>query len=650
MFTGESGRRRGWSFGWAIAVVVVLRAIPAHAIYLDQDQNISFRGRVYSQWAIRAEGSDDTPNYQSVDNPKFQAGQLVQQRNFYNPELDANLTNYTKWMRETSGWGWLAPENFTFRAAAWGFYDGVYDYGSEQYAAAASAPRVVPFGTEKPFVTFFNPSYLPLGQQVIGLTTMPCMKTNGCVVGSLFTRRKDFPSNSETAAFLKNGGTLEEIYTPLPARDVYGHQTRINELYLNYSKGPLFIRLGRQSISWGESDTIALLDANNPFDITLGVPGFFEDLDEARIPLWTIRSSYELFKTLGPFSSGFIEGYLVPGVIDTNFAFAPSPTGQSAYGPTGVDPHLQLAGNLFQQLGNLGPQVPNSIADQTSIVLVDKTLEHRMSNSRGGVRVQSVVGREHTASAWWYKTYNNAPVARLVRVPDLNGAFPAVSSFERASEDVFGLADTFFLEPIDSIIRAEAEYFLNELSFLDWRPAPGTPDPNDPSHQPLPGYLTAPEAVRRMANIPQDGTTNYDRPAPRTNHLRWELGLDRFAFIRFLNPTNSFLLSTAFVGDWNLDATSISRYGYGPGRPTKPFEALFQFTTQTDYMHGKLTPRITALFNYAGVFGMNAKLDYRITDYLIAGLQYVLIDGDFHQLGFFRSYDQVALRLTYQLN
>src|ERR1700687_3573760 len=94
-------------------------------------------------------------------------------------------------------------------------------------------------------------------------------------------------------------------------RSIYGNTDRVNELYLSYSKGPFFLRLGRQSISWGESDTIALLDQSNPFDLTLAAPGFFEDIDEARIPLYTARASYNLFDVLGPLSSGFVEAYWV---------------------------------------------------------------------------------------------------------------------------------------------------------------------------------------------------------------------------------------------------------------------------------------------------------------------------------------------------
>src|SRR5205814_10456527 len=44
---------------------------------------------------------------------------------------------------------------------------------------------------------------------------------------------------------------------------------RINEAYFNLAKGPLFVRVGRQTISWGESDTIALLDQSMPFNLTM---------------------------------------------------------------------------------------------------------------------------------------------------------------------------------------------------------------------------------------------------------------------------------------------------------------------------------------------------------------------------------------------
>src|SRR4029077_4584399 len=78
------------------------------------------------------------------------------------------------------------------------------------------------------------------------------------------------------------------------ARHTYGSRNRINELYLDYKKGPLFLRAGRQSISWGESDDIVFMDRLNAFDLTLGAPGLYQDLDEARIPFYALRATYKV--------------------------------------------------------------------------------------------------------------------------------------------------------------------------------------------------------------------------------------------------------------------------------------------------------------------------------------------------------------------
>jgi len=69
------------------------------------------------------------------------------------------------------------------------------------------------------------------------------------------------------------------------------------EAYVDLSRGPLFFRIGRQSLAWGETDVFRLLDGVNPLDNTFG--GVFEDLDDRRIPLWMLRGSYN-FGRVGP--------------------------------------------------------------------------------------------------------------------------------------------------------------------------------------------------------------------------------------------------------------------------------------------------------------------------------------------------------------
>jgi hypothetical protein len=578
---------------------ILLLALPraADAVYLDEEQNISLRGRFYSQASIRLENSrgDTTPT--------TKAGQLVQHRNFYNPELDADLTSYLRWMKGGSV-DWLAPDRFTFRAAGWGFYDGIYDYGSSQFSRSASLINS----------TFSDLESDPTNAWFLeGDTFNPCPRGGGCSLQEIF-------------------GDDFDVQKP---RAIYGTRHRINELYLSYGNGPLFVRLGRQAISWGESDTIALLDQNNPFDITLAAPGLFMDLDEARIPLWTLRVSYDLFDRLGPFSSTFVEAYWVPGDIDVNTGTVPILTA-SPYSSPGVDPQ-----GIVSDLNDQGINIP------AQFVLLDETPKKSFENSRWGVRLQTVIGLEHTFSAWFYTHFPNqpAPVARgLVRTDTGRQLF--VTSTIHDLTSVFGIADTFFLEPIDSIIRLEAEYFDNEPGFVPERNMGITGDPI--------AVLTG-------------CTIRPGRPAPcgapKADFLRWEVGLDRFFFFRPLNPTNSFTMIAAIVGSWNISETSLNDYKYGGVRKPggqgtsaedfvdlKTVEAFGQLTLQTDYWHGRLQPRLTLIQNVRGTYVIQPALTYRWSDWLLFGLDFIHIGGAFQQAGFFRDRDQATVRVTYQLN
>ena len=609
-------------------IVSVGLAHKARAIYLDDDQNISLRSRIYSQGTVRIENSG------LGTEPTTEAGQLVQHRNYFNPELDAKLTSYTSWMKGTS-LEVVAPDEFATRLAAWGFYDGIYDYGSGQFQRSASLINS----------TFNN------------LTAKPRQ--------SWFLEGANFNPTGNSVAALFPGTHVQNPH------DIYASQRRINEAYVNYTKGPLFVRIGKQAISWGESDTIALLDQNNPFDVTLGAPGVFEDLDEARIPLWTVRSSYNLFDTLGPLSSAFIEGYWVPGNIDTNTGILPILTA-SPYSPRGLTPQQSFPPTLqvFPP-----PAKPATVVQPPQTVLLDHTPHQNFNNSRWGVRLQTLVNRTHTVSAWFYTHFPNAPVPRggggvllpntnvnhpeggpvtsstqALQVCNLVSALPAQCIFTTETvhrmTPVVGLADTFFLEPLDGIVRTEAEYFIGEPSFI--------PQQNLSIQQ---------GGFDFLAPLVKQGSV------PRANYLRWELGFDRFFFARFLNPTNSFTWVTAMVGSWNLDETSQRDFRqsgvFKPEYFAKPVgtvpqpndfvqqkkvEAFFQTHLQSDYLHGRLTPGVTVIQNVRGTYAIQPDLLYRWTDWLLFDLNVVTIGGEYQQLGFFRDRDQIWFRTTYQLN
>ena len=49
----------------------------------------------------------------------------------------------------------------------------------------------------------------------------------------------------------------------------------------------------------------------------------------------------------------------------------------------------------------------------------------------------------------------------------------------------------------------------------------------------------------------------------------------------------------------------------------KVVEHFFQFALQTDYMHGRLSPRLVAMLDPSGIFGFVVTATYRLTDYLL---------------------------------
>lgn len=642
---------------------VLVWSAGAQAIYLDPDQNITLRARIYSQMGIRAENSDDAdaPVARRDTVPTAKVGQIIQHRNFYNPELDAKLTPYVSWMKG-SAFDWLAPDDLRFRVAAWGFYDGIYDYGTSQFGRVARDINSN-FGNYSRGVCSQGPD---AGK--VCSSNAECASPGKCKpAGAWFMEGPTL--NIPADGFVDSVDQLlpgAELKNP---REIYAQQRRINELYVGYTKGPLFLRLGKQAISWGESDTIALLDQTNPFDVTLGAPGLFQDIDEARLPLWTARASLNLFDTLGPLSSGFVEAYWVPGDLDVNTGILPILTA-SPYSPRGRN-----------------PQFSSGFPDETfQFILFDHIPKKNFESSRYGFRFQTVLNRAYTLQAWIYTHYPQAPVPRhaspVVVRPGTQGARtiqPLCGPFSQQGcspiflvetvhdlTTVYGLAATFFLEPLDGIVRINGQYFENEPGFipqlnLNIRCLRQS-DANDPNK----GPCTA-EDVRRDSSLPPAGPVTDPGSVPKADIIRWELGFDRFFFFRPLNPTNSFILSASQVGQWNMDETDRKDFRFGgqrkPGKdilgkdPTpadfvqlKPVEAFGQITLLTDYMHGRLSPQMTWIQNVRGTYAIHPQVTYRWSDSLIFKVDFVHIGGEYQSLGYFRDRDQVSVRATYQLN
>jgi hypothetical protein len=561
-------------------VGVLVTGGTARALYLDDARNVSLRMRAYTQATMATQGAEVQTD------PGKGVGQIISQRNYFNPEFEVKFDPY---LESWFDFDWL--DEFSGRLALWGFYDGLYDYGPEQYANRAHQAKF-----------HYSEEFPP-------------------------------PQGFPHGAFQTKGYTIRQALggwgDARDARDIYGRRIRVNEAYVNLAKGPLFMRIGRQAISWGEADTIGLLDANNPFDTTL-FPGVFWDLDEARIPLWTVRATYQLFNNIGPFSSGFLDTYLVPGMIDTTI----SPLQMQSVSPY-----------------SLPPPAPNA-----SIEVFDHLPTPKFGSSRWGVRFQTVIARDYTTSVWFYKTYPTQPTS-LFWLPGPSGRI--VQTIEHRLTNVAGVATTFFFAPLNSIMRGEVEVFNGE-----------------------PGFRVATNFSPLVSGT---SPATFDK----LNIIRGEIGMDRNFFLRWLNPSNSFIWVTAFVFTANPDETQFKDYRAAgllkpsaikrekeggaqagtvtagcDGQPGKcdfvnqsDFEWFIQTHLESDFMHGKLKPAITTIADGRGALTFMPELTYRVTDYLLLNTKYVNIhtfgsinNGFSASLGAARDRDQIWLRATYQLN
>src|SRR5262245_2402276 len=601
------------------------------AFSLDPDKIVDVRLRAYTQMSVFTTGGE------KGDPGNRHIGDFAQHRNFYNPELDIRLRDR------------LGPmaDDFKFHFAWWGFYDGVYDYLGSPWNDNRKALR-----------GRFSESDNPLGES--------------------------YQFNDQN----KN------------PRHIYATRNRINELYMDWTKDRLFVRVGRQAISWGESDTIALLDVSNPFDLTLGAPGFFEDIEDARIPLWTARGTYKLINSWGPVTQAFLDAYIVPGPLDTTVPIDPITAGVSPFSVPVADPQDAVDA---QGVGNT-----------THVSTVQRIPRDSWGNTRWGARLTSVINGDYTVQGWFFRTFNQQPAPWLLspgplalagratnplqpvvvddrgfRVAECNNINPATNTgrtpagrpcgprlatialLERRLESVAGLAASWYSRPVDSVIRTEVEYFLNEPSFI--------PTQNINARSQIP------KALRTAIG----DTGHYQTSVATADYFRFVIAFDKNFFIRALNPANTFLLSVAFNGSVNLSELFTgedyrspltkpdqpqAENGPIPGIPvcrgaaanTNPlcvhtdpknfedqstFEGFFQSVLRTDYMHGRLEPQLVMITDPSGVFAFAPSLTYRFTDNLLMSAQYLAIAASRrYGIGTFRGYDMAQFRVTYQLN
>lgn len=342
--------------------------------------------------------------------------------------------------------------------------------------------------------------------------------------------------------------------------DDFTRDADIWELYADYTQGPWFLRTGRQKISWGETDVYPLLDRIMPIDDTYG--GIFEDLDDRRIPLWAVRSTYN-FGRVGGVESLSLEGFWEPAALDPQFA--PSSPWGSIYN--------------FPQ-----PSAP----PYTERIEPDDT----MADSRYGIRVQGIIANNFNWALAHYQSYMDTPALRLRVDPSFLLGDPHGLVMEQHFKPirVTGGSFSFFESVTSAVIRGEVAYFHDESAF-----------------NPL--FNLAPMVTGGPATIPE------------WDVIRFSLAVDRAFWARFINKKGMIQFSLELFNEHYLDYED----GYAlaaPEWPSGDFVKLHEWEQTlvnliyTDFMSGRLTPTILSGYNLRGSGFIQPSVQYRMDPFI----------------------------------
>jgi len=131
------------------------------------------------------------------------------------------------------------------------------------------------------------------------------------------------------------------------------------------------------------------MDVINNFDLTMGVPGIFMDLEEARIPFWAIRNTLHLADNWGPSRACSptpswcrSDRHTVPLTSPAFFGFPNSQPGQ--------DPLRNPA------------TAPLIVPLPLETVLVDRLPKNNWSETRLGRPAHGVLFRDYTVQGWFF--------------------------------------------------------------------------------------------------------------------------------------------------------------------------------------------------------------------------------------------------------
>jgi hypothetical protein len=321
------------------------------------------------------------------------------------------------------------------------------------------------------------------------------------------------------------------------------------------------------------------------------------------------------FGNVGPIYSFTLEGYVAPGFIeDTVSPWSPQGT-RYAY-------PLPLSETL------LGPTFTSYGYD---IIEPDRDIE----NSRFGVRHTGILLDNFNYTLAFMRTIQDVPSPRYTADWTLVG--PQFTALNREliydTQDILGASVNFYEPHTDLVFRIEAALFKDEKVFI----------PNE-NAAPVVDLMIfgagGPFPTRTMGTI------------PTRDVVRYMIGVDKFQWIRFLNPNSTFFISLQYFGQYMDDHSDdiFQAVPLPPGGTTYPkvkeFEHTFTGLITSPFRQGALEPQLAVVYDVRGTWMFQPQVNFKFDPFRLM-LQYSTISGNRTSIGHFKDRDQATAILTY---
>lgn len=410
----------------------------------------------------------------------------------------------------------------------------------------------------------------------------------------------------------------------------------------------LHFRLGRQFISWGETDGARLLDVINPQNLTFAPPAAVNlfNLDETRVPQWGARMLY----TVRPVSNTILELFANPGFDhkkDRADEFSPTndisdgtADGDLRYGRWSSRPETRMpVARLFANpLGVTPVVVPSARRDYPDAG----------DNWKIGGRITHSFGQLNAGLGyiWGYNPQAGDMVFKMRGAPVLCGPpqCPPNGTLVRLKlvNDQTSIFAAHLNYPVGEPLGIPVKSALRgELAFYPDKPYNIGEFPGRNCTTGVPTGLRAGPSCKYGDNIVEKHT------------IRYALGLDRSTFIPFLqdDPWRAFRMSLQLFQSIILDHEDGIR-AFGHATQIKRVTTLLTFRVGTGYRGDTILPDIFIAYDPAGYYAVNPavtyqppgneKIQFTLTAAIYGG------HNKFGGLGLFSEKDSVFFKVRYQ--